>query len=270
MSAPEDTDNIGAKPCPTPESDRSITTPTVLPSGSPPRPTPTPAGPREPDPFYPESDGIQYRWIVAIKENLDYLYRNDPNVFVAVDHLIYPVQDDPSIRQPPDIYVAFGRPKGDRPSYKVGEEDNIFPQVIFEIWSPSNREGDMARKRAVYRRYGAEEYYVYDPETQTLEIWLQNTSSDFREVMEPRSFISPRLGIRFELTPGEELRLSHPDGQPFLSVAELWHLREQLALACEAEKQRAEAEKQGAEAAEREVQRLREWLRQKGLSPEGM
>ncbi|MEJ5277533.1 MAG: Uma2 family endonuclease, partial [Thermogemmata sp.] len=234
------------------------------------RPTPTPAGPREPDPFYPESDGIQYRWIVTIKENLDYLYRNDPNVFVAADNFIYPVRGDPSIRQAPDISVVFGRPKGDRPSYKVGEEDNIFPQVIFEIWSPSNREGDMARKRAVYRRYGAEEYYVYDPETQTLEIWLQNTSSDFREVMEPRSFISPRLGIRFELTPGEELRLSHPDGQPFLSVAELWHLREQLALACEAEKQRAEAEKQGAEAAEREVQRLREWLRQKGLSPEGM
>jgi len=261
----------------------------ILSSESNPRSAPAPPPPREPDPFYPESDGkpmadntVQYRWIVTIKENLEYLYRNDPNVFVAADNLIYPVKGDPTIRQAHDIYVAFGRPKGDRPSYKVWEEGHIFPQVIFEIWSPNNREGEMARKRAFYRRYGAEEYYVYDPETHVLEIWLQNSGKDFREIMEVHSFISPRMGIRFELVPGEELKIYHPDGQPFLTVAELWQLREQLASACEVEKQRAEAEKQRAEverlraeaekqraeAAERELHRLRELLRQKGLLPD--
>jgi len=215
---------------------------------------------------YPCSDGrpmadntVQYRWIVTIKENLEYLYRDRPDVFVAADNLIYPVPGDPNIRQAPDVYVAFGRPKGDRPSYKVWEEGNIFPQVIFEIWSPSNRQGEMARKRAFYRRYGAEEYYVYDPETKVLEVWLRDTGNDFREVTEVQNFVSPRMGIRFELREGEELQLYHPDGQPFLSVAQLWELRHQLSSALEAERQRAEA-------AERKVQRLQQLLQAKGIT----
>ena len=34
--------------------------------------------------------------------------------------------------------VVFGRPKGRRGSYRQWEEDNIPPQVVFEILSPGN------------------------------------------------------------------------------------------------------------------------------------
>jgi Uma2 family endonuclease len=51
------------------------------------------------DIIYPESDGKpmadntkQFRWIVIIKQNLDQLYTNDPNVFVAGDLFWYPVE----------------------------------------------------------------------------------------------------------------------------------------------------------------------------------
>jgi hypothetical protein len=44
--------------------------------------------------LYPDSDGrpmaentLQYEWIVTIKGNLDALFCNDPNVFVAGDLL---------------------------------------------------------------------------------------------------------------------------------------------------------------------------------------
>ena len=44
---------------------------------------------------YPDSDGkpmadntLQFEWIVTIKGNLDLLFANDPNVFVAGDNLI--------------------------------------------------------------------------------------------------------------------------------------------------------------------------------------
>ena len=42
--------------------------------------------------------------------------------------------------------VVFGRSKGDRGSYQQWKEDNIPPQVAFEILSPGNRPGKMAEK----------------------------------------------------------------------------------------------------------------------------
>lgn len=66
-------------------------------------------------------------------------YRDNANVFIAGNHLIYPVEGDNKTRQAPDVYVEFGRPKQERGSYRVWEEGGIFPQVVFEVWSPHNR-----------------------------------------------------------------------------------------------------------------------------------
>lgn len=75
--------------------------------------------------IYPESDGQpiadntkQFRWIVVIKENLELLFATNPDVFVAGDLLWYPVEGDNKKNQAPDAMVVFGRPKGDRGSYK--------------------------------------------------------------------------------------------------------------------------------------------------------
>ena len=78
---------------------------------------------------YPDDDGqpmsentLQFKWIVMIKEGLETLFRHDPNVFVAGDLLWYPEEGKPKIRQAPDAMVVFGRPKGDRGSYRQWEE----------------------------------------------------------------------------------------------------------------------------------------------------
>jgi Uma2 family endonuclease len=71
----------------------------------------------------------QFRWIVTIKENLELLFAAQPDVFVAGDLFWYPVQGDNTIRQAPDTLVVFGRPKGDRGSYRQWEEGDIAPQV---------------------------------------------------------------------------------------------------------------------------------------------
>ncbi|MGI0497245.1 Uma2 family endonuclease, partial [Limnospira platensis] len=96
--------------------------------------------------IYPDSDGQpmaentqQFQSIVVIKENLEILFANRPDVFVAGDLLWYPVEGDNKTRQAPDAMVAIGRPKGHRGSYRQWEEDNIAPQVVFEILSPGNR-----------------------------------------------------------------------------------------------------------------------------------
>src|SRR4029077_2493270 len=121
--------------------------------------------------IYPDSDGqpmadntLQFRWIVTIQGGLDALFASNPDVFVAGDLLWYPVEGEPAIRQAPDVLVAFGRPRGDRGSYRQWEEGGIAPQVVFEILSPGNRHGELIRKFNFYQRHGVEEYYVYDPD----------------------------------------------------------------------------------------------------------
>ena len=59
---------------------------------------------------------------------------------------------------------SFGRPKGNRGSYKQWEEAGIAPQVVFEILSPGNRFHAMQQKFQFYEKHGVEEYYIYDPD----------------------------------------------------------------------------------------------------------
>jgi Uma2 family endonuclease len=45
----------------------------------------------------------------------------------------------------PDVMVVFGRPKGERRSYRQWQEGNIAPQVVFEILSSGNTLKEMAK-----------------------------------------------------------------------------------------------------------------------------
>lgn len=238
------------------------------------------------DIIYPESDGKpmadnteQFRWIVIIKENLELLFASEPNVFVAGDLLWYPVEGNSSLNRAPDVMVAFGRPKGKRGSYLQWLEDNIAPQVVFEILSPNNTLTEMGKKFQFYDRYGVEEYYLYDPAKADLSGWLRSESK--LQVIEPiEGWISPRLGIHFDLS-GEELQIYGPDGGKFLTFVELDRLRQQerqekelAQQQAETERQRAETERQRAEQAETELQQeqqrrqaMEARLREMGIDP---
>lgn len=178
------------------------------------------------DVVYPDSDGQpmadntrQFRWIVTIKENLELLFVDDPMVFVAGDLLWYPVEGNPLMRQAPDVMVVFSRPKGDRGSYQQWKEENVVPQVVFEILSPGNRLKEMTKKFKFYDRYGVEEYYIYDPDRVDLAGW-QRSYGEFEAIEEINHWVSPRLGIRFVLQP-DTLEIYRPDGDRFLSFVEL-------------------------------------------------
>ncbi|MEM7538789.1 MAG: Uma2 family endonuclease, partial [Chloroflexota bacterium] len=164
----------------------------------------------------------------------------------------------------PDIMVIFGRPKGDRGSYLQWKEEDIPPQVAFEVWSPSNTQAHKDEKRDFYERHGTQEYYAYDPARGKLEGWIRKRER-LVKIKNMSSWKSPRLGILFGLN-GTELDLRYADGRPFLNYVELDKQRQaaeeradQAERRAETESQRAETESQRAEAesqrAEAESQR---------------
>ena len=202
---------------------------------------------------YPESDGKpmadntkQFRWIVTLEGGFEALFRDREDVFVAGDLFWYSVEGRPDIRMAPDVMIVFGRPKGDRPSYKQWEEENIAPQVVFGVLSPSNSLLEMAKKLEFYDRYGVEEYYLYDPETGDFTGWIRGEDGRLRVIDEIQGWVSPRLGVCFEIEDGE-LRVIRPDRQRFMTYLEL--------------QQQAEHERQRAA-------KLAQRLRELGIDPE--
>ena len=223
--------------------------------------------------LYPSSDGkpmaenkVHYRWITTIEGNLESLFAEDPMVFVAADMNWHPVPRSHPPKEgeyvAPDVMVVFGVPKGDdarRTSYIQHLENNISPQVVFEIHSPSNKAEQRKAKFRFYQQHGVEEYYYYDPKKDELTVWLREGRT-LEKVNLGDSWVSPRLQIRFDLS-GETMRLYYPNGELFENFAEI-----------RAEKERAEQERDRERMAkERERDRADRFaakLRELGLDPD--
>jgi Uma2 family endonuclease len=224
------------------------------------------AAPPPPPVLYPDSDGKpmadntrQLRWITTLYGNLAALFDDRPDVFVAADLLWYPVEGQPEVRAAPDVLVVFGRPKGDRGSYRQWEEDGIPLTVVFEVLSPGNTVMEMDDKQAFYEEHGVEEYYLYDPDHNRLTAFVRR-GDVLRRVRPVQGHASPRLGIRFDLS-GEELAVYRPDGQRFLTFPEAEAARQQAEQRAEQAEQRAGQAEQRAEQAEQRAARLAELSR---------
>jgi Uma2 family endonuclease len=209
--------------------------------------------------LYPDSDGKpmadnteQYEWIVRLVTNLKHLLK-DEVAFVAGDLLWYPVEveEPPAPRQAPDAMVALGRPAGYRGSYKQWEEDNIAPQVVFEILSPSNTRREMAEKQKFYEEYGVLESYYYDPERKDFWGFVRSQPDDICTLITALylPWTSPLLQIRFELIE-DGLAVFHPNGEPFAEPETIFLERDAARLA----EQQAQAERDRALLREEQTQ----------------
>lgn len=181
---------------------------------------------------YPESDGKrmsdntkQARWIMVLHGNIETLLANEL-AFVAADLMWYARRGFPEDCAAPDVFVAFGRPKGERGSYKQWEEGDVAPQVVFEVLSPGNTPEEMEEKDAFYNDHEVQEYYIYDPDKDHLSVYTRK-GTVLRRYWFQRTFTSPLLGITFDLT-GPEMQVFYPDGSRFLTFAELAALAQNL------------------------------------------
>lgn len=236
---------------------------------------------------YPEDDGeplsdntLQFRWIMTIQGGLDALFAQNPLVFVAGNLLWYPIEGDNKTRRAPDAMVVFGRPKGERGSYRQWEEEGIGPQVVFEVNSPGNRADEIVRKFRFYERFGVEEYYFYGPDKRVLAGYLRQ-GAVLEEIEQMAGWVSPRLGIRFDLSSGD-LQIIRPDGRSFATYLEMAEEAENARESAQLERQRADKEQKLAEQerrraekehvrAEQEQQRandLADKLRKLGIDPD--
>jgi Uma2 family endonuclease len=116
----------------------------------------------------------------------------------------------------------------------------------------------MAEKFDFYERHGVEEYYVYDPDKNTLVMYLRRGDL-LRRVRPGEGLVSPRLGVRFQLTE-PEMTVYRPDGRPFLSFEQLEAERVRAEEARRQAVERAEQAERRAQQAEAEVERLRRLL----------
>jgi len=223
------------------------------------------------DTLYPETDGLplsdntkQFRLMMTTQGGLDDLFKNEP-VLVVGNLLWYPLQRNPDEVKStaPDVMVIFGQDKKDRTVYKQWEEGNLGPQVTFEFVSKNNSVQEVeVKKLAFYEKHGVEEYYIHDPEQGTLKGWLRQ-GERLEPIESMNGWVSPRLGIRFELVDGD-LRLYYPNGKRFatyLETIEQWERaeleRDRERQLKEQEQQRADREQQLREQAELERDRER-------------
>ena len=183
-------------------------------------------------------------------------YRDRDDVFYAVDLLVYYSEPDPEAKVAPDALVALGLPAGHRDSYQVWVEGKV-PDFVLEVASPSTAAKDRKEKKALYRRLGVGEYWLYDPtgglHKPRLRGFRLTAAGRYADLVGRRgpgkalAFASPclELELRFD---GKRLRMWDPaEGTYILSILELdaaW--REAL--------ERLEAEAQARQAAESRAQ----------------
>ena len=113
----------------------------------------------------------------------------------------------------PDVYVIFDRPPPVPPKWQTWIEGK-FPDIVFEITSPSTAAQDLSGarggKRRLYAEQGAREYYIYDPQQVMVPPLLGYESRAGR--MEPLQAL-PSGGVWSPLL-GAELRpLALPETQ---------------------------------------------------------
>lgn len=235
--------------------------------------------PLEQEMEYPTSDGqpmaetTLHRKVMAdLIEALDRRYAGVPDVWVGGNLFLCYRKGDPSAALAPDVLLAKGVSKWDRPNYLLWEE--TAPSLILEITSRKTRGEDRGKKKDVYERIGVEEYVLFDPYGD----WLRPRLQGFRleggryqpiAPAEDGSLASRTTGLILR-PEGERLRLFDPAaGRPLLWTDELEGARAEAEAAlagaetalAEAETARAEAETALAEerAARRKLEeRLRE------------
>ncbi len=176
---------------------------------------------------YPESDGkpmaktdTHRDLMIDFIQMLKHHYRDDADVYVSGNLLIYYVEGNPRKSISPDVFVVFGVAKKRRNTYLTWEEERT-PDFVLEVASPSTFGNDMGRKKDLYASMlGVKEYYIYDPLAEIVPsfIGFRLIDGKYQEI----DFVNERLtsetlGLELGERDGE-LRLYNPNTSQWLQT----------------------------------------------------
>ena len=130
---------------------------------------------------------------------------------------------------------------------------------------PGNRAGELVRKFRFYEQFGVEEFYTYDPQDGELSGWIRD-GERFREIETMSGWVSPRLGVRFDISSGE-LQVFRPDGRRLPTYVELAEQSDVALQAAELERRRADEADARAQQERGRAERLAARLRELGVEP---
>ncbi len=84
-------------------------------------------------------------------------------IFLAPYDIVF---SDINIMQPDIIFIT-------KVNFKIITELNVqgTPDLLIEILSPSTKVNDRLFKKQVYEKFGVKEYWIVDPEKESVEIW---------------------------------------------------------------------------------------------------
>ncbi len=215
-------------------------------------------------PIYPESDGkpmaetdIHAQCLIDLRTALDYHFREQSDIYVSGNLLVYYVEGNPAKCFAPDVFVVRGVPKGQRRIYKLWEE-GVAPQFIIEITSRRTSREDLQTKWRLYEQLGVHEYFLFDPEYDYLDeplLGYRLEAGRYQELnVKDHRVSSEVVGLELVDT-GQTLRLLDPVTGHFLpNSQEAVATQEQLQVALQAERE-AQEQLQSALQAEREAQK---------------
>lgn len=223
---------------------------------------------------YPDSDGepmadnsLQAELMIALYQGLTDQFAQRPDVAVHTNLFWYPVEGRPDIVRAPEVMVIFGRPPQRRGFYKQWEEENVAPQVVFEIYAAGNKAKDLLDKFFFYDRYRVEEYYFFDPDEPSLSGW-RRADGEWVEIPQVNGFTSPRLGLTFHWDGSDRFDFLDPAGKPLPTHEEVLAALDEERRRADEEKRRADEERRRAEQIRRRADRLAEELRKFGVDPD--
>lgn len=216
--------------------------------------------PLEQDIEYPTSDGQPmaetslHLWLMFdVIFGLRRHYAAVPDVWVGGNLFLCYEKGNPRAIVAPDVLLAKGIAKWDRPNYLLWQE--TVPSLVVELTSRKTRREDVGKKKALYERLGIEEYVLFDPYGEYLKPSLQGfrlLKSGYQPLplADDGSLLSRTTGLRFQRE-GERLRLRDAaSGEPILWSEEIEEARDQ------AEARATEAKEQ-VRILEAELERLR-------------
>jgi Uma2 family endonuclease len=139
---------------------------------------------------------LRHQWIVAnlFKVLNDYQIRVGGCVVISPFDIIL---SDYDVLQPDIVY--FGPAKRALLNPKTGAR--VVPDLAVEVLSASTESRDRGRKLELLARYGLREYWLVDPERQSLEAYVRDIQGRLEVISKVRfgqAFISPTLeGLNF-------------------------------------------------------------------------